>query len=306
MRGAASRSSSVSKSGTIVRPGAPPAHRASRRTVSRSAGAAGHRDDERPERAPARRGSASGRGAGRARQVSALASSSRGRRRDRPRLGGSSDEEAQEHRGAVGVVVLREAPASSPSAASMSPSAAARRPESSRMSRRAACRPKVVDLDAHASQAIARRVAAGSPAAIRSSTSGIVDGDARLVRRLVEQPGGHVLLRRRLEVGGEQRQREAIGLAAVAPLEIGHVRRQGSPRVEPGGERGRRRTAPAAHAEAPRRAPGAPRRCRSTASPRCRRSVSAVTGVTTDGLPSRSPPIHEASVSHRRGATRPG
>ena len=75
-------------------------------------------------------------------------------------------------------------------------------------------------------------------------------GDARGVRRLVEEARRHVLARGRLQIGGEQGQRQAIGLARVALLEIGHVRGQGTARVEPGGQRLGRRAAPAAHAQA--------------------------------------------------------
>ena len=103
------------------------------------------------------------------------------------------------------------------------------------------------------------------------------DRDARPVRRLVEQPRRHVLLRRRLEVGGEQRQREAIGLAAVAPLEIRHVRaasgRRASSQAVSAGGAGQRRPLMLRR----RASSWSARRCRSTASPRCRRSVSAVT-----------------------------
>ena len=68
---------------------------------------------------------------------------------------------------------------------------------------------------------------------------------------ILEQASRHVLLGGGLEIRGEQGQREPVGLVRVALLEIGYPRRQGPARLEPGDEGGRRRAAPAAHAEAP-------------------------------------------------------
>ena len=83
----------------------------------------------------------------------------------------------------------------------------------------------------------------------------LVDGDAGAVGRLVEESAGHVFLGRRLEIGGKKREDQPIGLARISLLEIGHVLRQGSPRLEPSRERGRGRTALAAHAQPPGRLP---------------------------------------------------
>ena len=127
----------------------------------------------------------------------------------------------------------------------------------------------------------------------------LVDGHVRLMRRLVEQPRRHVVLGGGFEVRGEQREREAIGLAGVPLLEHGDVHREGAPRVQPRGERGRCRAAPLAHAE-----PG-------------EREQSAAMAL--DGQPAMKPErlrrqrrhheriavaiaaIHDASVSHAGG-----
>ena len=192
-------------------------------------GAARHRDDERTERlrpveAPHAREEAEeppGLGArlGRDRGHGQV-----GRR------GRLLRQQAQEHRGAVGVVALREARVD----AERIEHAAERGGEAPRVLADVQARgvqPEDRRLDAHRVQVIGGDLARDRS---RDHVEHLLDGldrDARPVRRLVEQPGRHVLLRRRLEVGREQRQREAIGLAAVAPLEIGHVRRQGSARV---------------------------------------------------------------------------
>ena len=125
--GAASRSSSVSKSGTIVRaPAAPPAQRASRSTVSMSAGAAGHRDDERSEQLGPVDGCARGRAAGRAARSprSLLVGATR---RGRPTAGGVVGQQRRSSRGARRVVAARRTPASRPSAGQEPASAAASR-----------------------------------------------------------------------------------------------------------------------------------------------------------------------------------
>ncbi len=73
--------------------------------------------------------------------------------------------------------------------------------------------------------------------------------DSGPVRSLVKQARCHILLRSCLELGGEQRQRQAVWLTAITLLEIGHVRRQWSPALEPGGEGRWRRIAAATHAQ---------------------------------------------------------
>ncbi len=184
------------------------------------------------------------------RQASALASVVTAATARSAAAGGFSDRRRRSTAARCGVVALREARVD----AERIEHAAERGGEAARVLADVQARgvqPEGRRLDAHRSQVIGGDLARDRS---RDHVEHLLDGldrDARLVRRLVEQPGGHVHLRRRLEVGREQRQREAIGLAAVAPLEIRHVRRQGTARVEPGGERGRRRTATATHAEAP-------------------------------------------------------
>ena len=229
--------------------GAQPAHRAEQEDGQQVGGAARHRDDERTERLRPVEASHAGEEAEEPPGLGARLGRDRGHGQV-GRRGRLLRQEAQEHRGAVGVVALREARVD----AERIEHAAERGGEAARVLADVQARgvqPEGRRLDAHRVQVIGGDLARDRS---RDHVEHLLDGldrDARLVRRLVEQPGRHVLLRRRLEVGREQRQREAIGLAAVAPLEIGHVRRQGTARVEPGGERGRRRTATAAHAEAP-------------------------------------------------------
>ena len=282
---------------------AQPAHCASSSTVSTSAGAARHRDDERAQQlrpihaARARHQPKQRPGFGGLHRHAWL------RRQPRRRLGQQAQ---QQPPGAGGVVALLRNSRSSLSARSSSPSAEASRAESSRTSSRAACRPKISNC---CRTRAARR---------RPTTGGTAAAIGR--QRLGEffRPHAGMVLRRTQAVGRSCRRCEASsssaasrastsrnGLVAVALLQICHVRRQRPARLQPGLQRQRQRHAPVAHAQ-PAGSSCRRARCRSTARPRCRRSVSAVTAAVTLGLPSRSPPIQDARVSQRGGEGKPG
>ena len=171
--------------------------------------------DERAERARARRRRAPGRAAGRARHVSARRVVERRPAREAAAGGGAR------RRGAQRVRAVRSASSRLEAAGAM--------PEARRsmVAQRRGEAPGVLadveprGVEAEQCRAGAGRSAAGPRPAARaaraatrssapasSSTCG-----ARPVRRVVEQPRRHVLARGGLEIGGQQRQREAVGLA---------------------------------------------------------------------------------------------
>ena len=139
------------------------------------------------------------------------------------------------------------------SARRISPSVAVRRDESSRMSRRAVCRPKIFNCCCTFAQADTRPAPRGVAAAMRSigwvRSSSV---NARGVRRVFQQARRHLLVRGLFQIGRQQRQRQAIRFAGITLFEERHVLRQRMPRVEPRLQLGRRRHAARAQTETAR------------------------------------------------------
>jgi hypothetical protein len=65
----------------------------------------------------------------------------------------------------------------------------------------------------------------------------LVDAGARLVRLGLEKPRGHVLGGGGPEIPGQERQRDTVGLGAVAALQVGGALRKRPPAREPCCER---------------------------------------------------------------------
>ena len=182
----------------------------------------------------------------------------------------------------------------------------ARRPASSRRSRRAAWRPnRSICVRTVRSRSSAR--GAGTAAAMRSSgpASASTWACARC-GRVSRSRARHVLGGGGPEIRGQEGQHDAVGLVAVAPLQVRGALGKGAPARQPCREPGGERQTPVAHAEAAARDPEARDGAARRRGPGASRSVSAVTAAVTYGFPSRSPPIHEPSPSHRRGTVRPG
>ncbi len=98
-----------------------------------------------------------------------------------------------------------------------------------------------LELAAHRPQPVAGQRGRQRGGDQRERQGEIGEADPRGMGGRLQEARGHVLARRRLQVGGEQGEYEPIGLVGVAGLEIGGVRGQGPPGGQPGLERGRGR-----------------------------------------------------------------